>query len=227
VALKQSRKLLARSTLRLTPTAVPSQRLRPGPCGETGSGDPPAASPSDQTTHLPHLPDFQHNLLDAIPRLRAFAIGLCGRPDAADDLVQDTLVRAWANTAAFQPGTHLMAWLYTILRNAYYSEFRKRRHEVADPDGQFAAMLVIGASQDSHIEFQECCAALDHLQDKQREALLLVGAAGVSYEAAARICNCAVGTLKSRIHRARASLENSRETTTAPGLAICVARAPA
>jgi len=151
-------------------------------------------------------PDFQHSLLAAVPHLRAFAIGLCGKTDGADDLVQETLVRAWASQAAFQPGTNLMAWLYTILRNAFYSEFRKRRHEVADTDGQFAATLASRPSQESHIEFQEFRTALAKLPDDQREALLLVGSSGLSYEDAARICACALGTMKSRVYRARTRL---------------------
>jgi len=152
------------------------------------------------------VPDFQHGLLAAIPHLRAFAIGLCGKTDGADDLVQETLVRAWANKTAFQPGTNLMAWLYTILRNAFYTEFRKRRHEVADPDGQFAAMLASRPSQESHLEFQDFRAALAKLPDDQREALLLVGSSGLSYEEAAQICDCALGTMKSRVYRARTRL---------------------
>jgi RNA polymerase sigma-70 factor (ECF subfamily) len=151
-------------------------------------------------------PDFQQSLLAAIPHLRAFAIGLCGKADGADDLVQETLVRAWANQTGFQPGTNLMAWLYTILRNAFYTEFRKHRHEVADTDGQFAATLAHRPSQESHVEFREFRAALAKLPDDQREALLLVGASGLSYEEAAQICNCALGTMKSRVYRARTRL---------------------
>jgi RNA polymerase sigma-70 factor (ECF subfamily) len=152
------------------------------------------------------VPDFQHSLLAAIPQLRAFAIGLRGRTDGADDLVQETLVRAWASQTGFQPGTNLMAWLYTILRNAYYTEFRKHRHEVPDTDGQYAAMQAHRPSQESHIEFQEFRAALAKLPDDQREALLLVGSSGVSYEDAAQICDCALGTMKSRVYRARMRL---------------------
>lgn len=150
--------------------------------------------------------DFQHCLLAAVPRLRAFAIGLCGKAEGADDLVQETLVRAWANQAAFRPGTNLIAWLYTILRNAFYTEFRKHRHKVEDADGQFAARLAYRPPQESHIEFQEFHAALAKLPHDLREALLLVGASGLPYEAAAEICGCAVGTMKSRVYRARTRL---------------------
>jgi RNA polymerase sigma-70 factor (ECF subfamily) len=151
-------------------------------------------------------PALRADLLAAIPRLRAFAVSLCGRADRADDLVQETLVKAWANLASFQPGTNLIAWLYTILRNEFYTEFRKRRHEVRDEDGVFAGRLTSAPTQDGHIEFQDFRSAMARLADDQREALILIGASGLSYEDAARICGCAVGTMKSRVHRARARL---------------------
>jgi len=160
------------------------------------------------------VPDFQHSLLAAIPHLRAFAIGLCGKADSADDLVQETLVRAWANRAGFQPGTNLTAWLYTILRNVFYTEYRKRRHEVADTDGQYAAMQAHRPLQESHIAFQEFRVALAKLPDDQREALLLVGSSGLSYEEAAQICGCALGTMKSRVYRARVRLAATLSVST-------------
>ena len=146
------------------------------------------------------------DLLAAIPKLRAFAVSLSGKSDRADDLVQETLVKAWANLGSFQQGTNMMAWLYTILRNEFYTEFRKRRRDVPDSDGKFAAGLTSHATQDSHMEFQDFRAALERLADDQREALILVGASGLSYEDAAQVCSCAVGTMKSRVHRARARL---------------------
>jgi RNA polymerase sigma-70 factor (ECF subfamily) len=160
------------------------------------------------------VPDFQHSLLATIPHLRAFAIGLCGKADGADDLVQETLVRAWANRAGFQPGTNLTAWLYTILRNVFYTEYRKRRHEVADTDGQYAAMQAHRPLQESHIAFQEFRVALAKLPDDQREALLLVGSSGLSYEEAAQICGCALGTMKSRVYRARVRLAATLSVST-------------
>lgn len=165
----------------------------------------------------PH--DTKRDLLAAIPKLRAFAVSLCGRPDRADDLVQETLVRAWANMASFQPGTNMIAWLYTILRNEFYTEFRKRRHEVADTDGQFAAQLASHPTQDSHMHFLEFKAALLKLPVDQREALVLIGASGLSYEEAARICTCAVGTMKSRVNRARTKLA---EILAVKPQAVCV-----
>jgi len=146
------------------------------------------------------------DLVAAIPSLRAFAVSLCGHPDQADDLVQETLVKAWANLGSFREGTNLRAWLFTILRNAFYSEFRKRRNEVEDADGVFAARLATLPAQTSHMDLQDFRSALGTLPADQREALILVGASGFSYEEAAAICGCAVGTVKSRVNRARTKL---------------------
>lgn len=146
------------------------------------------------------------DMLAALPRLRAFAVALCGRADMADDLVQETLVKAWANLASFEPGSNMVGWLYTILRNEFYGQLRKRRREVDDPDGQYAARLATHATQDGHMQFQDFRDALARLAPDHREALLLVGASGLSYEEAAEICKCAVGTMKSRVNRARARL---------------------
>ncbi len=145
-------------------------------------------------------------LLAAVPRLRAFAMSLCGRVDQADDLVQETLVKAWSHLDSFQPGTNMAAWLYTILRNEFYSSFRRRRREVADSDGFLAGRLATLPTQDSHVEFQDFRAALFRLGADQREALMLIGASGLSYEEAAKICGCAVGTMKSRVNRGRMKL---------------------
>src|SRR3569833_2469642 len=128
-------------------------------------------------------------ILGSVPSLRAFAISLCGNVDRADDLVQETLLRALANIDSFQPGTNMSAWLFTILRNHFRSEYRKRRREVEDSDGHYAETL---KSQPE--------------QYGQLEALILVGASGFSYEEAANICGCAVGTIKSRVNRARTRL---------------------
>jgi RNA polymerase sigma-70 factor (ECF subfamily) len=151
-------------------------------------------------------PELRDELLAAVPSLRAFAISLCGKVDRADDLVQDTLMRALANIHRFQRGTNLNAWLFTILRNLFHSEFRKRKREVEDPDGSYAANLVSRPEQGAHLDFEDFRTALAQLPDDQREALLLVGASGFSYEEAAEICECAVGTIKSRVNRARTRL---------------------
>ncbi len=155
---------------------------------------------------MSEVSDPKADLLAAIPRLRAFALSLCGNTDRADDLVQQALVKAWGSMASFEPGSNMAAWLYTILRNEFYSEFRKRRHEVPDSDGVFAARLASYPTQEGHMEFQDFRAALFQLADDHREALILIGASGMSYEEAAQLCGCAVGTMKSRVHRARVKL---------------------
>jgi RNA polymerase sigma-70 factor, ECF subfamily len=151
-------------------------------------------------------PDLREALLAAVPGLRAFAISLAGQIDKADDLVQDTLLRALSNLHRFERGTNLNAWLFTILRNLFHSEYRKRRREVEDPDGVFAGRLKVHPEQSSHLDFEDFRTALFELPSDQREALLLVGASGFSYEEAAGICGCAVGTIKSRVNRARIRL---------------------
>ena len=149
---------------------------------------------------------LRDDILATLPRLRAFAISLCGKVDRADDLVQETLVRAFTSSNLFRPGTNLQAWLFTILRNQFRSEYRKRRREVEDVDGRFSENLKTPPEQHSHLEFQEFRQALTKLPANQREALILVGASGFSYEEAAQICGCAVGTMKSRVSRARVDL---------------------
>jgi RNA polymerase sigma-70 factor, ECF subfamily len=151
-------------------------------------------------------PTIRDSMLAAVPSLRAFAISLCGNVDRADDLVQETLLRALANIHSFQPGTNMPAWLFTILRNLFRSEYRKRRREVEDPDGSYAATLTTHPEQTGHVELKEFTAALAKLPQDQREALILVGASGFSYEQTAEICGCAIGTIKSRVNRARTRL---------------------
>src|ERR1700689_2608037 len=126
-------------------------------------------------------------MLSAVPSLRAFAISLSGNVDRADDLVQETLLRAWANLNSFEPGTNMSAWLFTILLNLFRSEYRKRRSEVPDGDGTYAETLKTQPEHASRVEFEEFRAALAKLPPDQREALVLVGASGFSYEEAASI----------------------------------------
>jgi len=149
---------------------------------------------------------FKDDIVEIIPSLRAFAMSLCGSRDKADDLVQEALTKAWAKQDGFQPGTHFKAWMFTILRNHYYSQHRKARREVSDTDGLLADRLCVHPEQQGHIDLAEMTEALKVLPDRQREALMLVTAEGLSYEEAAEICNCAVGTVKSRVNRARARL---------------------
>lgn len=148
-------------------------------------------------------PPLRDAVLGAVPNLRAFAISLCGNVDRADDLVQETMLRALANIKSFQPGTNMSAWLFTILRNLFRSEYRKRRREVEDTDGSYAETMKSQPEQEGRVELQEFKTALAKLPADQREALILVGASGFSYEEAAHICECAVGTIKSRVNRAR------------------------
>ena len=124
-------------------------------------------------------------------------------PDRADDLVQETLAKAWAHRGKFKEGTNLRAWLFTILRNTYYGELRSRRREVPDSDGHHAAQLVSPPAQLHYLELQNVAHAFEGLTAGQREALFLVGVSGMSYDEAARIGGCAVGTIKSRVFRAR------------------------
>lgn len=156
------------------------------------------------------------DLVSAIPNLRAFAVSLCGNADRADDLVQETLVKAWGNLSTFTEGTNLTAWLFTILRNIYFSEYRKRRRETPDSDGAIAARLVTPPAQNAHMDFLDFHSALQKLPADQREALILVGASGLSYEEAAQVCECAPGTMKSRVNRARNHLAEILALT--PGL---------
>jgi RNA polymerase sigma-70 factor (ECF subfamily) len=149
---------------------------------------------------------FREDLIEIIPSLRAFAVSLCGNRDKADDLVQEALTKAWAKKNRFEAGTNFKAWMFTILRNHYYSQFRKARREVADSDGILTASLAVHPEQQGHIDLAEMRAALQKLPDHQREAIILVAAEGLSYEEVANICDCAVGTIKSRVNRARAQL---------------------
>ena len=142
-------------------------------------------------------------IVEKLPSLRAFAWSLSRNPADADDLVQETLTKAWAYRDRFQPGTNLRAWLFTILRNAWYTTAAKRRREVADEDGKYAARLSVEGSQEWTVELSALRTALDELPAEHREAIVMVGAAGLSYEEAAEIAGCALGTIKSRVNRAR------------------------
>lgn len=154
----------------------------------------------------PAEPDFGAALVTHLGSLRAFARTLVTDASRADDLVQETVMKAWAARANFAQGTNLRAWLFTILRNTFYSEFRKRRREVEDPDGALVARLAQRPGQDQAMAMRDFQTALAKLGPEQREAIILVGAAGFTYEEAAAVCGCAVGTVKSRVNRARQTL---------------------
>lgn len=147
-------------------------------------------------------------LANHLPALRAFAISLTRNGALADDLVQDTVLKAWTNIEKFDPGTNLQAWLFTILRNTYYSDLRKRKREVPDPDGHFAATLFEKPAHDGRLAFNDFQRAFDQLSPEHREVLILVGASGYSCEQAAGMMGVAVGTVKSRANRARKRLSD-------------------
>ena len=149
---------------------------------------------------------FHQQLLAAIPKLRAFALSLAAHADQADDLVQETLLKAWDHQNSFQQGTNIRAWLFTILRNAYFSQLRKRRREVEDADGDYAAGVTTPCAQEGQLDMADLRIALQQLPHDQREAVVLVGASGFSYQEVAEICGVPVGTVKSRVNRARNKL---------------------
>lgn len=155
----------------------------------------------------PDTPSFKRDMLAALPNLRAFARSLIGQPDRADDLVQDAIMKAWANQDKFEPGSNMKAWLFTILRNEFYSQMRKKGREIQDSEGTFTEGLSVRAAQHGVLDLKDFKRALSQLPDDQREAIILVGASGFAYEEAAEICGCAVGTIKSRVSRARTTLK--------------------
>ena len=162
-------------------------------------------------------PAFRDDLVAALPSLRAFAISLTRDGDLADDLVQDTLVQAISHSDRYQPGTNLKAWLRVILRNRFYTGLQKKR-EVEDPDGAYAGALRTLPDQGARLDLQDLWAALGRLPVAEREALILIGAEGLSYDEAAQITGVPVGTLKTRVHRARARLAGLLAVETAEDL---------
>lgn len=145
-------------------------------------------------------------LVDHLGSLRAFAISLTRNVASADDLVQDTIVKAWTNIDKYAEGTNLQAWLFTILRNTFYSNLRKHRREVADPEGIHAQSLFVKPDHDGKLAYADFQRAFDQLSPEHREVLILVGASGFSCEEAAEMMGVAVGTVKSRTNRARKRL---------------------
>lgn len=152
---------------------------------------------------------FRADLLGALPDLRAFAVSLTANQAAADDLIQETLLKAWKHQWRFRPGTNLKAWSCTILRNQFYSELRKRKREVEDADGTMAGQMVAPAAQEAASDLDRVRQNFSRLPVSMREALLLVGAQGLSYEDAAELFGCQVGTVKSRVSRARNLMASS------------------
>ena len=162
-----------------------------------------------------------------IPQLRGYAIALTRSSSEADDLVQEALSRAWRYRAGYTPDTNLKAWLYKILRNCFHTETASRRGTLQDVDGKLAAQLSCGPEQDWFMQYRDLLAAMTRISPSCREALLLVVASGLTYQEAAVVAGCAVGTVKSRVNRARAQLAHllgaeprpetaPRQTSTAP-----------
>ena len=176
--------------------APPPQRRRP--------------APAPQET-APVSPELTAELVSQMKVLRAFAISLTRNGARADDLVQETVMKAWANIHSFQPGTNMRAWLFTILRNSFYSERRKARREVGDEDGETAEGVAAKPDHDGRLNFADFRRAFGRLPDEQREVLILVGVLQHSYEDAAEMCGVRVGTIKSRLNRGRARLAELME----------------
>ena len=163
-------------------------------------------TPDNSTPRPTPSTSFRELLIAEIPSLRAFAASLCGSMQPVDDLVQDTLLKAWSHSTSFEMGSNLRAWLFTILRNTYFSSYRRQGREVQDTDGLIEQRLSVSGSQESAIDLADFRNALAKLPEEQREVLIMVGATGLSYEEAAAVCGVAVGTIKSRVNRARARI---------------------
>lgn len=174
-------------------------------------GDVISAPPQSADPNLAFDADFRAALMAAIPPLRAYARSMAGNADTADDLVQETLVKAWAARARFIPGTNMRAWTHVILRNLYYSQARRVRFTGEWNDLDAELRLAVPARQDGHVALADLARAMQQLPDEQREALIMMGAGGMSCEEVASLCNCAVGTIKSRVARARVALRNLLE----------------
>lgn len=152
------------------------------------------------------MEDPREEIVQHLPAMRAFAVSLTHNQALADDVVQDAVVKAWTNFEKFKKGTNLRAWLFTILRNDFYSYRRKRKKEIEDVDGDFAHALAVKPAHDGRLQFLDFLSFFRELPIEQREALMLVGASGFSYEEAAEMCNVPIGTIKSRANRARSRL---------------------
>jgi RNA polymerase sigma-70 factor (ECF subfamily) len=155
----------------------------------------------------PPSPSLRDALVGSIPSLRAFAISLCHNRTEADDLVQETLIKAWNNLDSFEEGTNLKAWLFRILRNNFYNDLRKQKQQSDYARAADSSQFVVAASQEKTVEFSDLIEGLRDLPADQREALILVTVENMSYEDAAAICDCPIGTIKSRVNRARARLD--------------------
>ena len=178
--------------------------------------------------------DPRDELVSHLGVLRAFALSLCKNPTLADDLVQETVMKAWKSIDSFQVGTNMRAWLFTILRNSYYNVHAKARREVGDAEGVLTENLSVKPDHDGRLAYQDFLDAFEELPDEQREALTLVGASGFTYQEAAEMCGVATGTMKSRVGRARQRLvellelsdDDSLELTESGTLAVMMSSRP-
>jgi RNA polymerase sigma-70 factor, ECF subfamily len=157
-------------------------------------------------TGVAQTPDPREEIIGHLPSLRIFALSLSRNPSVADDLVQETVLKAWSKFHLYTQGTNLRAWLFTILRNSFHSLRRKGAREVADVDGEMASRLASKPDHDGRMAMADLQAAMALLPAEQREALVLVGAMGFSIDEAAATCGCAPGTIKSRANRGRRAL---------------------
>jgi RNA polymerase sigma-70 factor (ECF subfamily) len=169
---------------------------------------PDSAKPKLAPTTVTHPAgeSLREAFVGAIPHLRAFAVALCRDEPRADDLVQETLAKGWQKRDSLQTGTNLRAWLITILRNHYFSELRRSSQVLIETDADCGERLGEHSAQPGHLDLQDFAVALGKLEPAQRGALILVGAEGFTYEEAAQICGCPVGTIRSRVNRARRRL---------------------
>lgn len=156
--------------------------------------------------------NFKQDLIELLPHLRAFARSMCGRADLADDLVQETALKAWSARDTFLSGTNMRAWTFTILRNQFLSLMRRDRHKVDFEEIDAERLLIAKASQEDNLQLADVEVCLRRMTPERREAVLLVGAGGFTYEEAAKICDCPIGTMKSRVSRARAQLASYFDT---------------
>ena len=180
---------------------------------------PNAAASQPQADTLSDT-EFKALLAGVIPHLRAYGRSLSGNPDLADDLTQDTMVKAWASRERFERGTSIKAWTFVILRNTFLSQMRRNKFVGEYDETAVERTMSTPANQEDSGEMADLQRGLMELPQDQREALILVGASGFSYEDAAAICGCAVGTIKSRVGRARAALTTMIETGTIPERSI-------
>lgn len=207
-----------------SPSLSHRRRLRSDPQqGHAASGDPDAISFPRRTGSAPreagnsrHRKGDKKTMLDVHPFhfllppqgavLFRFALRLAADETRAEDLVQETFLKAWANRDTFTPGTELRGWLFTILRNTFYSSLRKHRREVQDVDGRLAALLFEEAAQEYSVDLNKLISVMARLPEIHRRPVVLMGAYGFSQQEAADACNCAVGTIKSRVSRGRSEL---------------------